>query len=114
MRSVKTRTGNRFMTYPARAVALVLGLGIASAAHATPSAGARREIDHLLRYIEDSRCSFDRDGTWYDADTAQAHVRMKYDFLLLQGRIGTAEDFIRRRIYFCGPPESAGDERHRI
>ena len=88
------RSENSARNRLAVATALAIGFGIASAAAAPPPAGARREIDHLLQYIGNSKCSFDRNGTWYDAKAALAHVRMKYDFLLMQDRISTTEDFI--------------------
>jgi len=48
----------------------------------------------LLGYIENSGCAFNRNGTWHDAKAALAHVRMKYEYLLAQDEINTAEDFI--------------------
>ena len=83
-------------TNMARAMALMLGLCIALAGRAEPAASARREIDHLLQYIEESGCAFNRNGTWHDAKTARAHVLTKYDFLLGQDRITTTEDFIEK------------------
>jgi hypothetical protein len=85
---------NQRPTGIARAAALALGLSIASAPRAAPSASARQEIDYLLAYIGRSGCAFNRNGSWHDAKAAQDHVRTKYDFLLARDRINTAEDFI--------------------
>jgi uncharacterized protein DUF5329 len=78
----------------ASALALMLGLCITPAARAEPSPGVLQEIDHLLRFIEESGCDFNRNGTWHDAKTAQAHVRFKYEYLLARDEIKTTEDFI--------------------
>jgi len=79
-----------------KALALMLGFCIALAGRAEPTASARREIDHLLRFIEESGCEFNRNGTWHDAKAARAHVLTKYEFLLGQDRINTSEDFIEK------------------
>ncbi|HSQ04393.1 MAG TPA: DUF5329 domain-containing protein [Burkholderiales bacterium] len=75
---------------------LVLGLAlvIAPAARADLPAPVQQEIDHLIRYIGDSGCAFERNGTWSNAKAAQSHVRSKYDFLVKLGMIDTAQDFI--------------------
>jgi Family of unknown function (DUF5329) len=76
------------------ALALALGLVLAPAAGAAPSASVLREIDHLLRHIGTSGCEFKRNGDWNDAKAAEAHARGKYDFLATLGRIDTTKDFI--------------------
>ena len=75
---------------------LTLGLSLMPAAHATPPETAQAEIDYLLTYIEASGCKFYRNGTWYDAKRAQAHLRDKYEYLAGKDRIYTAEDFIEK------------------
>ena len=79
-----------------RAIALALGLCFALAARAAPSPSVRQEIDYLLRFIEESGCEFNRNGTWHDAKAARAHVSVKYEYLLVQDRINTTEDFIEQ------------------
>lgn len=75
--------------------ALIAGLCmILQAAHAAPPPPAAIEIDHLLGLIENSGCEFYRNGTWYDAQRAAAHLRAKYQALAANGQIKTAEDFI--------------------
>jgi 2,4-dienoyl-CoA reductase-like NADH-dependent reductase (Old Yellow Enzyme family) len=65
-------------------------------AHAAPPVIAQTEISYLLGFIERSGCMFYRNGSWYDATQAQAHLRSKYDTLAAMGRILTAEDFIEQ------------------
>lgn len=83
-----------------RQSALVSGivclLSFAPFAQSTPPALAQTEINYLLGLIERSGCMFYRNGSWYDATQAQAHLRSKYDALAAMGRIVTAEDFIEQ------------------
>jgi hypothetical protein len=64
------------------------------AARAAPPPAAEIEINHLLGLIENSGCEFFRNGTWYDAQRAAAHLRGKYQALAASGQIETAQDFI--------------------
>jgi 2,4-dienoyl-CoA reductase-like NADH-dependent reductase (Old Yellow Enzyme family) len=75
-------------------VACALSYG--SFAHAAPPVIAQTEINYLLGFIERSGCTFYRNGSWYDASQAQAHLRSKYEALAGMGRIVTAEDFIEQ------------------
>ena len=84
------------MTTIARAMALLLGLGITLAAAADPSPDARREINYLLGYIEKSGCAFNRNGSWHDAKAARDHIRVKYDYIVARDGINTTEDFIEK------------------
>lgn len=52
------------------------------------------EINHLFTYLEDSGCEFNRNGSWYSAKDASAHLRKKYDYLAGKDLITTAESFI--------------------
>src|SRR5271167_4101864 len=76
--------------------ALIVALNILPAARAAPPPVAQIEINHLLGLIEQSGCEFFRNGTWYDAQQAQAHLRAKYDALAANNQIKTAEDFIEK------------------
>jgi len=76
--------------------ALIVALNILPAARAAPPEAAQTEINHLLELIEQSGCEFLRNGTWYNAQRAQAHLRAKYDLLAANGQIKTAEDFIEK------------------
>ena len=55
---------------------------------------ASREIDHLLGELGSSECRFKRNGTWYNASQAQAHLTKKYEYLRKKKLLGSAEDFI--------------------
>jgi hypothetical protein len=66
------------------------------AARAAPAPAAEIEINHLLGLIENSGCEFFRNGTWYNAQIAQAHLRAKYNALAANDQIKTAEDFIAK------------------
>lgn len=85
------------------AVTLSLGLlsvgmlsAVALPAVAAPSPQAQREIDALIAGLGASGCAFERNGRWYDAKTAQAHLRKKYDYLRKRDMADTAELFIER------------------
>ncbi len=58
--------------------------------------GAREEIMHLISYLEHSGCQFSRNGSWYDAKDAVAHINRKYEYLLDKGLVSSAEMFIDR------------------
>jgi hypothetical protein len=75
---------------------LVLGLALLPVARAAPPAIAETEINYLLGFIESSGCEFYRNGSWYDSNKAQAHLRYKYEMLAASGQINTAEDFIEK------------------
>lgn len=71
-----------------------LGLVIAAVAHAEPRTIVQQEINYLIRYVGNSACEFKRNGIWNNAKAAEAHVRGKYDFLVILGLIDTTQDFI--------------------
>ncbi len=50
------------------------------------------EVAHLLNYIEQSDCTFIRNGTSYSAAEARAHIGRKFDHI--KSRISSAEQFI--------------------
>lgn len=75
------------------ALSLSMLAGIVSAA---PSAKAQREIDALISGLGNSGCEFERNGRWYDAATARAHLRKKLDYLYKRDMADTAELFIER------------------
>ena len=74
----------------------LLGLGLARVpvAFGQPPASAVDEISYLLTSLGASGCEFYRNGSWYDARAAEAHLRYKYARLVAADRISTAEDFI--------------------
>ncbi|MHB8742408.1 MAG: YfeK family protein [Sulfuricaulis sp.] len=75
---------------------LIMGLLLAPAARAEPPTNVKIEVNFLLGYVEGSGCNFYRNGTWHDSKAAQAHLRMKYNYLALRNMINTTEEFILR------------------
>jgi hypothetical protein len=65
-------------------------------AQAAPPAIAVVEINYLLGFIGRSGCKFYRNGSWYDSNRAQSHLRDKYNYLAARDRIKTADDFIEQ------------------
>lgn len=63
---------------------------------AAPSPVAKKEIAQLMDALSRSGCQFQRNGSWYDAAEARAHLQRKYDYLLKKGKVDTAEQFIQR------------------
>jgi hypothetical protein len=56
-------------------------------------AGTQDEIEHLLQYIENSGCEFERNGTVYDSKKARSHIERKYNYI--ESRVDETEDFIK-------------------
>jgi len=73
-------------------VLLVLGTGSTTAA-AVP-VQPQVEVEYLLNAIARSGCEFNRNGTWFDSQTASAHLRDKYHGLVALGRFVSALQFI--------------------
>ena len=85
----------------------LLVLACAGTAQAATPVGVALEINSLLEDVGTSGCEFYRNGTWYDAKRAQAHLHMKYQSLAGGDQIASAEDFIARvatRSSFSGEP----------
>lgn len=60
--------------------------------HTSAAAGTTEEITSLLLFIEQSGCTFIRNGKHYDALKAREHIEKKYTYY--KERITTVEDFI--------------------
>lgn len=69
---------------------------VAGLAAAAPPPQAQREIDQLIAALGRSGCEFQRNGRWYPASEAQAHLRRKYDYLLKRDLVDSPEQFIER------------------
>ncbi|TCS33716.1 hypothetical protein EDC30_1156 [Paucimonas lemoignei] len=61
-----------------------------------PPAAARQEIAHLVAYLKESGCQFNRNGKWYSSAEAVDHINEKYQYLLKKDLVSSAEDFIDR------------------
>lgn len=74
---------------------LVALVAAAFASADTASAGdPPREIAALIEALGTSDCRFQRNGRWYDAEDARAHLQRKYDYVRRRHRGITAEQFI--------------------
>ncbi len=56
-------------------------------------ADTKIEIKHLFEYIENSKCTFIRNGKEYNTKEALVHIQNKYEYT--KRRIKSAEDFIK-------------------
>ena len=75
---------------------LLVMLLVCGAAMAAPPTQAEREIEGLIAGLASSGCEFERNGTWYAAAEAEAHLRTKYEWLRKRGLADSAEQFIER------------------
>jgi hypothetical protein len=75
---------------------LTAALLMCAAAHGQPIAQSREEVAHLLDYVEQSKCRFNRNGTWYESRDARQHLQKKFDYLDRRGLAPDAESFIER------------------
>ncbi len=80
-----------------RGLLLVTLIAVASGAGAAaPDARTVAEVNHLLTFAAASGCKFERKGTWHVSAEARKHLEQKYQYLVKQGWIASAEDFIER------------------
>ena len=56
-------------------------------------ADTQGEIQHLLQYVENSGCEFERNGKVYDSKEARSHIERKYNYV--RKYVGETEDFIK-------------------
>ena len=60
---------------------------------ATALADTRQEIDHLLDFVSNTDCQYDRNGTIHSGPEARDHINMKYEHY--KKKVKTSEDFIK-------------------
>jgi hypothetical protein len=77
-------------------LALLVFLANLATAHAAEPAATKVEIAHLFSVLETSNCQFNRNGTWYSAKEAAAHLRTKYKYLQDRDLIPSSEKFVER------------------
>ena len=51
------------------------------------------EINHLLQFVSETQCQYERNGTMHNGKEAKDHIQKKYDYY--EDDIKTTEDFIR-------------------
>jgi hypothetical protein len=56
-------------------------------------ADTQKEITHLLDFVANTACKYERNGTLYGGIEAQAHINKKYQYFI--DKINSAEDFIK-------------------
>lgn len=120
-RVITVDTGFRLSSDPVAApgalrigLALCLTVALSAPAQAAPPADAlaqaQRESEQLITALATSGCEFFRNGSWYAADTAAAHLRRKYEYLLDEQRIASVQDFI----LLAGSGSSQSGEPYRV
>lgn len=57
---------------------------------------SRQEIAHLLDFVADSGCQFNRNGSWHDSRAARNHLQEKYDYLKHRKLVQDTKAFIER------------------
>lgn len=57
------------------------------------AADTQQEIDHLLDFVANTACQYDRNGTLHNGMEARNHINMKYEYY--KKKVKTAEDFIK-------------------
>jgi len=67
-----------------------------TSAQAAQPAATELEIGQLFAALEASNCQFSRNGTWYSAKEASAHLQTKYKYLQDKDLVPSAEKFIER------------------
>jgi hypothetical protein len=57
------------------------------------AADTQQEIDHLLDFVANTTCQYDRNGTIHTGQEARNHINRKYEYY--KKKVKTAEDFIK-------------------
>jgi hypothetical protein len=76
-----------------RSILLVILLVFAFPGWSSSTPTLKEEIDHLLQFIENSGCTFDRNGSLHASDKAREHIEHKYGFV--ESKVDSAESFIK-------------------
>jgi len=71
---------------------ILISLLLTSTAFADVPARQVDEVNHLLKFVKNSKCVINRNGTDHPAKKAVNHIESKYDHF--RGEIETTEDFI--------------------
>lgn len=69
---------------------------VATPAMADPGIAAGAEIEHLLGFLANSGCEFQRNGKWFNSQKSRDHLRKKYEYLLEKDLVQSAEHFVER------------------
>ena len=85
---------NSFSKHAGLSAALAALLCGAAIAQTPPD--TRAEVAQLLATVENSKCQFNRNGTWYDSRSARKHLQDQFDYLDKRSMVPTAESFIEK------------------
>lgn len=78
------------------AACLLCSLAAGAQTASSGTSTTEREIQSLFKALQQSGCEFARNGQWYSASEASAHLQRKYSYLKKRALAPTAEDFIAR------------------
>jgi len=78
------------------AAALCASLPARAQDRAQDDTRSRQEIAHLLDFVADSGCQFNRNGSWHDSKAARNHLQEKYDYLKHRKLVPDTKTFIER------------------
>jgi len=56
-------------------------------------ADPQQEIKHLLQFVEQTSCTYERNGSLHSGAEAKDHIQKKYEYY--EDKVKTAEDFIK-------------------
>lgn len=59
----------------------------------TANSSTQDEINHLLNFISETQCQYERNGTMHTGKEAKEHIQKKYNYY--EDDIKSAEDFIK-------------------
>ncbi|MGJ7914950.1 DUF5329 domain-containing protein [Massilia sp. LXY-6] len=82
--------------HPLIALSTVLALCAGAPAWAQQDPHTPREIAHLLDFVAQSGCQFERNGSWHDSKAAREHLQEKYDYLQRRKLVPSTRAFIER------------------
>lgn len=67
-------------------------------------------VKHLIKFVRESECTFERNGEWHSAEEAAVHLKSKYDYGKKRNAIKTPEDFISK----CATGSSFTGEKYTV
>ena len=82
-----------FTAFVACLSAIAFLAGSPSSVQADPDPKTKAEIDHLLKFVTDSKVTFIRNGDPHKTTEAVKHIKAKRDHYIK--KISTAEDFVK-------------------
>jgi len=89
-------------------IVLVLVLSFFALSAVADDQQMQSEIDHLIKYIQNSSCKFIRNGKAHSPDDAIQHILKKYDHF--KSKIQTTEGFID----FCASKSMISNQPYKI